>query len=148
MQTSARFQAVLDLVTAVLADKQPADGIINEYLRARKYIGSKDRRFITDWVWKIVRNRLKFEFEAGSKEPRKVWLAAIREENLNEIFDGGQYAPAALNTEELAWLNAFSDKPYPEFVEAECPQWLYGRINDMALCKALNHPAPADFGLI
>lgn len=33
MQTSARFQAVLDLVTAVLADKQPADGIINEYLR-------------------------------------------------------------------------------------------------------------------
>lgn len=145
MQTSARFQAVLDLVTAVLADKQPADGIINEYLRTRKYIGSKDRRFITDWVWKIVRNRLKFEFEAGSKEPRKVWLAAIREENLNEIFDGGQYAPAALNTEELAWLNAFSDKPYPEFVEAECPQWLYGRINDMALCKALNHPAPADF---
>lgn len=94
MQTSARFQAVLDLVTAVLADKQPADGIINEYLRARKYIGSKDRRFITEWVWKIVRNRLKFEFEAGSKEPRKVWLAAIREENLNEIFDGGQYAPA------------------------------------------------------
>ena len=43
MQTSARFQAVLDLVTAVLADKQPADGIINEYLRARKYIGSKGR---------------------------------------------------------------------------------------------------------
>ena len=50
MQTGARYQAVLEILTEVFQDKTPADKIINDYLRQKKYIGSKDRRFITDMV--------------------------------------------------------------------------------------------------
>ena len=66
MQIGARYQAVLEILTEVFKDEIPADKIINDYLRARKYIGSKDRRFITDWVWQIIRNRMKLSFDAKS----------------------------------------------------------------------------------
>lgn len=42
MQLSARYNAVLELTEEIFKDKSPADGIINAYLRERKYIGSGD----------------------------------------------------------------------------------------------------------
>ena len=54
MQLSARYNAVLELTEEIFKDKSPADGIINAYLRERKYIGSGDRRFIAETVWKII----------------------------------------------------------------------------------------------
>lgn len=56
MQLSARYNAVLELTEEIFKDKSPADGIINAYLRERKYIGSGDRRFIAETVWKIIRH--------------------------------------------------------------------------------------------
>lgn len=35
-------------MTAVFADRQPADNIINAYFRERRFIGSGDRRFIAE----------------------------------------------------------------------------------------------------
>ncbi len=144
MQSGGRYQAVLDLISEIFKDEKPADGLINDYLRARKYIGSKDRRFITDTVWTILRNRMKLEFDAQSREPRRIllWYAKDR---LNEVFDGSRYGMAPLTEEEKKFLACFREEAYPAYVEAECPQWLFEKIGDVALCKALNQPAPADF---
>lgn len=78
MQISARYQAVYELLVEIFKDEKPADNIINDYLRRRKYIGSKDRRFITDTVWNIIRRRMRLEFEAGSKTPRMVCFAICK----------------------------------------------------------------------
>lgn len=148
MQTSARFQAVLELISTIFGGEVPADNVINEYMRARKFIGSKDRRFITETVWKIIRNRMKLEFDARSGEYRKLVMTFIKQncaENVSEIFTGAQYAPAALTDDERVWLEQENEEVYPDYVEAECPQWLYEKINDMALLKSLNNPASADF---
>lgn len=144
MQTGARYQAVLDLITEIFKDEQPADGIINEYLRARKYIGSKDRRFISDTVWQLIRNRRKLEFDTQSNEPRKILLFYAKDK-LSEVFDNSTYGLAPLNEEEKVWLQQENDLPYPPAVEAECPDWLFAKIKDMEFCKALNQPAEADF---
>lgn len=144
MQNGARYQAVLDLISEIFKDKNPADGIINDYLRAHKYIGSKDRRFISDLVWQLVRNRMKFAFDAGSPEPRRILLTALRDK-LDEVFDGSQYGLSPLTDEEREWLAQPNEEVYPDYVEAECPAWLFAKINNMELCKALNNPAPADF---
>lgn len=64
MQKGAQYQAVWELISEIFKDKIPADNIINAYVRERKYIGSKDRRFITETVWKIIRNRRKLVFDA------------------------------------------------------------------------------------
>lgn len=144
MQNGARYQAVLELISEIFKDEKPADGIINDYLRARKYIGSKDRRFISEKVWEIIRNRMKLTFDAGSDEPRRVLLWSVRDK-LDEVFDGSQYGMAPLTEEERAWLAQDNDKPYPDYVEAECPQWLFAKINNIEFCKALNRPAEANF---
>lgn len=144
MQNGARYQAVLDLLTEIFKDEKPADGIINDYLRARKYIGSKDRRFITDTLWEILRNRMKLSFDAKSVEPRKVLLWSVRDK-LSQVFDGSQYGMAELSAEEEAWLAKDNEEAYPAYVEAECPKWIFEKLKNIDFFKALNQPAEANF---
>ncbi len=147
MQPSARYQAVLELIGEIFKDMAPADGIIESYLKSKKYIGSKDRRFITDTVWELIRNRMKLEFDAGSKEYRKVLLTYLKKkgENVAEIFSGEKYAPVALSEEEKTWLQTDNEDVYPPYVEAETPEWLYKKVQDVRLLKSLNELATADF---
>ena len=148
MQTGARYQAVLDLIGEIWNSGVPADNIINDYMRARKYIGSKDRRFITETVWNIIRNRMKLSFDAGSEDLRKIVLLYLKHytsDKPEDVFGSGQYAPSALTDDEKKLLAAENEEPYPDYVEAECPQWLFEKIKDVLLLKSLNVPAPADF---
>ena len=144
MKTSARYQAVLELITEIFKDQKPADNIINEYIRNRKYIGSKDRRFITEQTWNIIRNRLKLEFDSQSKDARTILLWSIKD-NLSEIFDDSPYGLSPLTKEEQQLLNQNNDTPYPDYIEAECPQWLFSQIQNSNFCKSLNKLAEADF---
>ncbi len=143
MQNGARYQAILEILTEVFDDKMPADKIINDYVRKRKYIGSKDRRFIVDEVWRIIRNRMKLAFDAKSEEARKILLYANKDK-LSEMFDGSAYGLAPLNEDEKTWLKEENEEPYPDYVEAECPKWLFEKIKDISFCKALNEPATTD----
>lgn len=143
MQNGARYQAILEILTEVFEDKIPADKIINDYVRSRSYIGSKDRRFIIDFVWRIIRNRLKLSFDARSGEPRRILLYALKDK-LEEVFDGSTYGMTPLTDKEKAALSEENEEPYPDYVEAECPEWLFSKIKDMAFFKALNEPATTD----
>lgn len=143
MQTGARYQAVLEILTEIFQDKIPADKIINEYLRSKKYIGSKDRRFITDMVWHIIRNRLKLEFDTQSSDIRKILLYANKDK-LSEIFDNSKYGLSPLTDEEKYCLQNENEKPYPDYIEAECPKWLFDKIKNIDFCKALNQTATTD----
>ena len=143
MQNGARYRAVWEILEQVFANQQPADKIINDYVRARRYIGAKDRRFIVELVWKIVRNRMKLSFDAKRSDGRGVLLYAMRD-NLAEVFDGSQYGMQPLSKEEQNWLSRENDEPYPDYVEAECPKWLFDKIKDVDFCKALNLPASTD----
>ncbi|MBQ8869895.1 MAG: RsmB/NOP family class I SAM-dependent RNA methyltransferase [Alphaproteobacteria bacterium] len=143
MQIAARYQAVFELISKVFEDKKPADVIINDYVRKRKYIGSKDRRFIVETVWDIIRHRMRLEFDAKSKDVRKVLLVYLKDEDF-DIITGGQYGFAPLSSEEKKWLKNLSDEVYPEYVENECPKWLFEKINSLSMVQALNMSAPAD----
>ncbi len=144
MQSGARYRAVWELISEIFKDEKPADYIVNDYMRARKYIGSKDRRFITEKVWQIIRNRLKLSFDAASLDPRRILLWSERD-NLDEVFDGSQYGLEVISDEEKLWLSKDNEQPYPDYVEAECPQWLFAKIKNIEFCKALNQPAEANF---
>ncbi|MBR1648874.1 MAG: hypothetical protein IJ689_04675 [Alphaproteobacteria bacterium] len=145
MQTSARYQAVLELIGEIFKDKQPADNILNAYFRSRRFIGSKDRRFITAEVWNIIRRRLRLEFEAQSNEARKILLVYLKNSDINEIFFKTEYGLSPLTDEEREMISNLPQLSYPANVEAECPQWLYDKIRDMSLLKSLNESATADF---
>lgn len=146
MQKGAQYQAVWELISEIFKDKIPADNIINAYVRECKYIGSKDRRFITETVWKIIRNRRKLVFDAGSNEPRRVLLTYLQDEDF-DLLCGGEYGLAPLSKEEKEWLKRRNEEVYPAAVEAECPDWLFDKVKDIHLLKALNEPASADLRL-
>lgn len=66
MKEASRVQAVIEALEEILQDKRPADNILDKYFKDRRYIGSKDRRFIADTVWKIIRSRMKYSEALGS----------------------------------------------------------------------------------
>ncbi len=150
MQENARWQAVLELISAVFEDTRPADNIINEYFRSRKYIGSSDRRFISEQIWNIIRNRRKLEFDAKNVDARRILMAYVKDDAY-KVFAGGKYAPYPLSVNEEEWLEEMLNQVqhdgiiYPLDVECETPKWLFEKIKNPSLCKALNNKAPADF---
>ncbi len=145
MKISARYKAILDLMTIIFADKEPADNIINNYFRERRFIGSGDRRFISEKIWDIIRHRRRLTFAAQSEDCRKLLAVYVKDENSEEIFDGSEYGLPLLSFEEKEELQNLNDKPYPPAVESECPDWLFDKIQNVDLCKSLNTTATADF---
>lgn len=144
MQISAKYQAVLEIMQKVWLDQYPADNIIKEYLRARKYIGSKDRKFIVNTVWDVIRHRSRLEFDCGCCEPRMLLLAYLKDEDFDIVADGSPYGLTPLNKEEKKRLSDLNQDVYPEHIAAECPKWLYDKIGDARLTASLNTAASAD----
>ena len=144
MQISAKYQAVLEILEKVMQDQYPADNIIKEYMRARKYIGSKDRKFITNAVWDIIRHRSRLEFDCECCEPRMLLLTYLKDEDFDIVADGSQYGLKPLDKLEKEKLAHLNPEVYPEYIEKECPKWLYEKMNNPALAEALNTTASAD----
>ena len=145
MQTAARYQAVFEILSEVFENKTPADVIMSNYMKSRKYIGSKDRRFILDTSWEIIRSRMRLSFEAKSTDVRKILLMYLKDQDF-DIITGGEYGLSPLTQDEKKWLKSLSENEevYPPYVELECPEWLFEKIGDPALIRALNAPASVD----
>ena len=121
MKEAGRIQAAIEVLEEVLQDKKPADTLLDRYFKERRYIGAKDRRFIADTVWDIIRNRMKLEFVTKSNQPRSLLLQYIKQFTMDdptEIFSGEKYAPSKLSPQELELLSTENDEPYPPYVEA------------------------------
>jgi 16S rRNA (cytosine967-C5)-methyltransferase len=145
MTPGARIQAAIELLGLIEAAPVPAERVVTAYHRARRYIGSKDRRAVGDLVYAVLRGQARLDWwlarvgaadgdEAG--RPRRVVLAALvliegrGAEELAGLFDGGAYAPAPLEGPERALVAALTDRDLtdpsqPPWIAVECPEWLW-----------------------
>ena len=57
MNRSSLIGHVVELVEAIDKNSQPADRITSDFFRTRKYLGSHDRRFISESVFGMIRHR-------------------------------------------------------------------------------------------
>jgi 16S rRNA (cytosine967-C5)-methyltransferase len=94
MTPAARVQAAIELldtvITSARAKGAPADRIIADYFRTRRYAGSKDRRAVRDLVYRAI--RLCGPVPASG---RAAMLAVARtDEALATLFDGSPHGPA------------------------------------------------------
>lgn len=146
MKEASRIQAIIEVLEDVFKDTYPADLLLDKYFKARRYIGAKDRRFIGDAVWKIIRNRMHYqEMLAQHFCPRLVVALAFYHEDLALLFNGEEYAPPILGKDELEIVGKaqqFDD--FSKFAQMECPKWLYEKFSDKQLLCALNDNAPLD----
>ncbi|MEL7197306.1 MAG: RsmB/NOP family class I SAM-dependent RNA methyltransferase [Pseudomonadota bacterium] len=100
MTPAARVQAAIELLGAIIEAAQtrgaPADRLIADYFRARRYAGSKDRRAVRELVYQAVRHCGPVP-ETG----RAAMLAlAQSDEPLATLFDGSPYGPAVIREGE------------------------------------------------
>ncbi|RNJ63146.1 MAG: RsmB/NOP family class I SAM-dependent RNA methyltransferase [Porphyrobacter sp. IPPAS B-1204] len=94
MTPSARVQAAIELLDTIIASARgkgaPADRIIADYFRARRYAGSKDRRAVRDLVYRAI--RLCGPVPASG---RAAMLAvAGQDEAIAALFDSSAHGPA------------------------------------------------------
>jgi len=136
MKPSGRLAATLEILQTTSDSRWPMDGTIGDYMRSRRYIGSKDRAAIVERTYDIVRAqaRLTWHLDRNHAEvnPRNLLIAhlvvveGLDVTALEALFDGAQYAPTPLSDDEKklatklkgATLEAPS---MPDVVRAECP---------------------------
>ncbi|MBX9663814.1 RsmB/NOP family class I SAM-dependent RNA methyltransferase [Novosphingobium sp.] len=100
MTPAARVQSAIEVLDAVIASVRregaSAERVAAEWLRARRFIGSKDRRAIRDLAWNAI--RLCGEVPATG---RAAMLALAKDDPvLASLFDGSRYGPAPILADE------------------------------------------------
>ncbi len=162
MRPSARLASAIELIELIEAEiaktGAPMDRVIQNYFRARRYAGSKDRRAVSNMVYSVYRKRELLlwsldQVECASINARSLFTAWLVGEG--EAFDGfgedSQFAPAALSDEENRQIEALKRldvSAAPQIVTANVPayseKYFIDRFGDSLAdeANALNAKAP------
>ena len=166
MTPAARIAAAIEALEQVDAAEAPADKAVTAYLRARRYIGSKDRRAIGQRVFGVLRAQARLDWwcertglTAGQARHRVLaglpLIDGEAPEAVAALFDGGRYHPPAPTPAERTALESLSGQglahpDQPAWVRLECPDWLLPAFETAfgagaeAELRALQQEAPLD----
>ena len=139
MTPAARLAASIELLTEIDAlSRRPADAVANDFFRARRFIGSGDRRAVSDRAWRVLRARRRLTWwteRAGTAPtPRMMVAASLLLEGwtfagVKQSYSGGQYGAVPLLRIETDAARALEGHTLhhpemPEAVALEVPDWL------------------------
>jgi 16S rRNA (cytosine967-C5)-methyltransferase len=163
---NARLAAAIALLEAIeAAPRKPADAVANDFFRSRRFIGSGDRRDVSDQVWAVLRHQRRLswwiERAQGVPSPRLAIAALVvlggrPSHDVVKMHSGGRYAPEPLTPEEEEILRRLNDHTFehpamPDAVRLEVPDWImpllvarFGRDTDREVAAML---APASLDL-
>jgi 16S rRNA (cytosine967-C5)-methyltransferase len=162
---AARLAGAIELLEAVeAAPRRPADATANEFFRARRFIGSGDRKAVSDRAWATIRGRRRLEWWLARAHalptPRLLIAASLLLEGWTmdgvvQSYSGGRFGADPLIEPERAALRTLEgrtiDHPdMPLAVRLEVPDWilpqLEARFGDALAAEmaAMGTPAPLD----
>ena len=136
MKPASRIKACLEILESTHRSRVPLDKCVGDYMRVRRYIGSKDRSAVSERIYNMTRAHArigwwvtKLKAEDTPRTRMVLWLAlgeACDEKRVKDLFDGSQYAPEPLSEDELAVLSKAVGQPLerkdmPESARVECP---------------------------
>jgi 16S rRNA (cytosine967-C5)-methyltransferase len=145
-----QFNAASEALGAVLKFVQPADAELSRFFHAHPNLGARDRSFVADMVYGVVRHKRLLDALAGDPAPRTLllaYLARVAGANSRELAG----AVSAGELEQFAVIKALRPGPFPLAVEADLPDWVVAKLARqmpesavLALGRALRQPAPLD----
>ncbi len=136
MKPASRIDATIEILERDQRIRIPLDSCVGDYMRNRRYIGSKDRREIAERVYAMARHHArigwwleKLKIEDTPRNRVIFWLALgehTDEKRLGDLFDGSQYAQEELSDAEKTFIGALSGQTMDhadmdEAVLVECP---------------------------
>jgi 16S rRNA (cytosine967-C5)-methyltransferase len=135
MTPAARAAAVIEILEKVLEEQRPADRVISDGLRQRRYMGSKDRHSVAEQAFRILRHRSRYDWwlKTARLPPNpRGWvvtdIAAHTPDMLSTVFSGGRFGPTPLADNEVRLaeaisLHSLSPSEMPRAVVLEIPEW-------------------------
>jgi 16S rRNA (cytosine967-C5)-methyltransferase len=131
---AARLAGAIELLAGIeAAPRKPADAVANDYFRSRRFIGSGDRRAVSDRAWQVLRSRARLSWwlaRAGAPPTARLLVAASlllegwAPDGVSKSFSGGQFAPDRLDAEEAGVLRAIAGHTLDHAVRLEIPDWV------------------------
>ncbi len=158
MTPPARVEAAIELLTEIMAAPGiAADQIVAAWFRRRRYAGAKDRRWITEITWTVLRRRGELQWATGSwpatPQARSLVLAALAlQADAEALFGSDPHGPAPLTDAELSLIRkgpaSFASAPdwargnYPAGLDPELRESLGTRL--VAEMEAFTERSPLD----
>ncbi|TAK43302.1 MAG: RsmB/NOP family class I SAM-dependent RNA methyltransferase [Betaproteobacteria bacterium] len=138
----AHAEAVL---AQLLTFAGPSDQTLSAYFRGHRQLGQRDRAFIAETAYAVLRRKRTLEAAAGSCAPRLLLLAAlVRQFGLSGRALG-------LESDFVARIRSAGVATQPPAVQADLPDWLWARLVEqqgggeaMRIARGLLEPAPLD----
>lgn len=144
------FEHAVNALEEVLRFAAPADAVLARYFREHRELGQRDRAFVAENVFAVLRRLRGLGSLAGaSASARELLLLCLSGQE-----EEADLLASIASADELAWLESLKNSPPTEQSLAErvdWPDWLLERLQPefdeaglLALAQALNRPAPLD----
>jgi 16S rRNA (cytosine967-C5)-methyltransferase len=144
------LQSAIEALRLVLRFEHPADAVLTHYFRDERTLGQRDRAFVAEAVFGVLRHKRSLDALTVQATPRRLllaWLVKFKGASAREI-------DPVLQSDEAAWLTdvkAFSLEALAPPVRAELPDWVFERLmpvlgpaETLALGRALQDAASLD----
>lgn len=148
--TRALLAHARSALSTVLDIARPADRALSDFFRAHRSLGQRDRAFVADTVFGVLRRKRSLEAAAGSGDPGALLVAAlVRVHGLSARALAG-----VLDADELALMaraKSLRVEALPPAMQVDLPDWLWERVlaeqgeeEAWRIAHALLNPAPLD----
>lgn len=135
MRDAARIQTSIEILEKINDSRVPMDNTIRDYLKYRRYIGSKDRKAIVELVYNTMRAHARLGWwlkEAGLEDTPRARIIAylcldgFSDHDVKIRFTGEKHCPDPLSSDEekaIEFLQGkeLTDEKMPEEIQVECP---------------------------
>lgn len=134
----------------VLAGSGPADAKLGWFFRQNRELGTRDRAFVAESVYAVLRRRSFLTYLADGEDPRKLllaWLLRIQGMSLRDLDE-------VLSKQQKEWAQAIKAKStdaMPLAMQADLPEWLwetlaaqYGEAEALIIARSMHLPASLD----
>ncbi|MCB1736406.1 MAG: RsmB/NOP family class I SAM-dependent RNA methyltransferase [Gammaproteobacteria bacterium] len=134
----------------VLRFDHPADAVLSGRFRAHREHGGRDRAFIAESVYGVLRRKRLLDALTDNGTSRQLliaWLSRVQGHGLKEFGD-------QLSDAETAWVKTLKARKLddqPPAVQAELPDWLWHRLVEqrgeaeaLSLGRSMQNAAPLD----
>ena len=148
--TTALMQAATAAVDLALPMLHPADAVLRNFFSTNRALGQRDRAFIAETVFSVLRHKRLLEYLVPQPTPRKLVCAALIK---LQGYSLGQIEPF-LKRSDSVWaleLKTTDMEALPAAVRLSLPDWLYDRLvaetseqDAAAFGRAMLNTAPLD----
>ena len=145
--SAALLTSAAAALVQILAFQGPADQALSRYFRGHRQLGSRERAFVAEAAFAVLRRKRSLEAAAGSAAPAALIAAAL----MRVLGYSGRSLRGLVDEPLLARIRAARSELLPEAMRADLPDWAwerlaaqYGGDEAMRIAQGLLNAAPLD----